>query len=132
MKGEHQWPKYKSPPHGGNQQSLVLVPFPEFRIFADHYDLGNYQSVNDSKGDGYIFDVVLPQQQHVVNGKGDKKEGQVQKKLKHLRQLMLDLLFTVWMYGAHNPSSLSVHRFAMASPELIGFSDLNNHFAAPG
>ena len=51
--------------------------------------------------EGPIFNVVLLQQEHVVDGKSTEEEREVEEEFEHLRKLMLDLLFPAWVCGIH-------------------------------
>jgi hypothetical protein len=52
----------------------------------------------------------LAQQEHIVHRKSAEKESQVQGKLKHFLQFVLDFLFSVRVWGTQN------------GPALVGFA----------
>jgi len=80
---EHNQAKHRGLPHRGNQQCLVFMSSAELRVLPDHNDLGDDGRAYERKGDGQIFDVVLPERQRVVHGKGTNEESQVKEKLCH-------------------------------------------------
>jgi hypothetical protein len=103
VEGEYQYAKNESFPRGGNQKGLVLIAFPELRVFPDHDDLSDHSCIDQGKSDAPIlFYVELPQQEHVVDRKGAEKESQIEEQFEHFPKLMFDLFSALWMCRIHD------------------------------